>query len=160
MYIKDFLPGTDLCPYLFCLSFYLLYFVPPPFRDMGCLSGCLMSSASFQKLFCGICSAFVGEKVVSPSYSSAILGPAPHLKYFYHKIFFSRVYVTHQDIIVHSSRLQKNKLVNPLNCFLTWFLLLSFSFSTVFIVFLFLTLLGFLFLSCIIFIFCFFQIWK
>ena len=41
-----------------------------------------MSSASIQKLFCGIYSAFkcsfdefVGEKVVSPSYSSAILGP-------------------------------------------------------------------------------------
>ena len=49
-------------------------------KTMGCLSGCLMSSASIQKLFCGICSAFkcsfdefVGEKVVSPSYSSAIL---------------------------------------------------------------------------------------
>ena len=48
---------------------------------MGCLSGCLMSSASIQKLFCGICSAFkcsfnefVGEKVVSLSYSSTILG--------------------------------------------------------------------------------------
>ena len=48
---------------------------------MGRLSGCLMSSASIQKLFCGICSAFkcsfdefVREKVVSPSYSSAILG--------------------------------------------------------------------------------------
>ena len=40
-----------------------------------------MSSAGIQKLFCGIYSAlkcsfdeFVGEKVVSPSYSSAILG--------------------------------------------------------------------------------------
>ena len=40
-----------------------------------------MSSASIQKLFCEICSAFkssfdefVGEKVVSPSCSSAILG--------------------------------------------------------------------------------------
>jgi len=46
---------------------------------MGCFSGCLMSSASIQKLFCGIYSAFkcsfdefVGEKVFSPSYSSAI----------------------------------------------------------------------------------------
>ena len=45
-------------------------------KTMGCLSGCLMSSASIQKLFCGICSAFkcsfdeyVGEKVVSLSYS-------------------------------------------------------------------------------------------
>ena len=42
---------------------------------MGCLSGCLMSSASIQKLFCGICLAFkrsfdefVGEKVVSLSF--------------------------------------------------------------------------------------------
>ena len=51
-------------------------------KTMGCFSRCLMSSASIQKLFCGIYSAFkcsfdelVGEKVVSPSYSSAILGP-------------------------------------------------------------------------------------
>ena len=48
---------------------------------MGWFSGCLMSSAGIQKLFCGIYSAFkcsfdefVGEKVVSPSYSSTILG--------------------------------------------------------------------------------------
>ena len=43
-----------------------------------------MSSAGIQKLFCGIHSAFkcsfdefVGEKVFSPSYSSAILAPLP-----------------------------------------------------------------------------------
>ena len=54
-------------------------------KTMRCLSGCLVSSARVQKLFCGICSAFkwsfdefVGEKVVSLSYSSAILGPLPH----------------------------------------------------------------------------------
>ena len=48
-----------------------------------------MSSASTQKLFCGIYSAFrcsfdefVGEKVVSPSYSSTILG-LPLILYFY-----------------------------------------------------------------------------
>ena len=48
---------------------------------MGCFSGCLMSSAGIQ-LFCGIYSAFkcsfdefVGEKVVSLSYSSTILEP-------------------------------------------------------------------------------------
>ena len=46
---------------------------------MDCFSGYLMSSASIQKLFCGIFSAFkrsfdefVGEKVVSLSYSSTI----------------------------------------------------------------------------------------
>ena len=51
---------------------------------MGCFSGCLMSSASIQKLFCGIYSAlkcsfdeFLREKVVSPSYSFAILGLPP-----------------------------------------------------------------------------------
>ena len=53
-------------------------------KTMGCFSGCLMSSAGIQKLFCGIYSAFkcssdefVGEKVVSPSYSSTILGLPP-----------------------------------------------------------------------------------
>ena len=50
-----------------------------PFKDLGCFSGCLMSSAGIQKLFCGIylafkCSfdEFVGKKVFSLSYSSAI----------------------------------------------------------------------------------------
>ena len=57
---------------------------------MGCFSGCLMSSAGIQKLFCGIFSVFkcsfdefVGEKVVSPSYSSTILGLPPAYFYFY-----------------------------------------------------------------------------
>ena len=55
-------------------------------NTMGCFSGSLMSSASIQKLFCGIylafkCSfdEFVGEKVVSLSYTSAILAPLPFL---------------------------------------------------------------------------------
>ena len=83
----DSLPGMELRPSLFCLFFCLLYFFPPPFEDLGCFSGCLMSSAGLQKLFCGIYSAFkcsfdefVGEKVFSLSYSSAIL--APPLLYF------------------------------------------------------------------------------
>ena len=46
----DSFPGTELHPYLFCLSFYLLYFFLPPFEDNGCFSVCLMSSASIQKL--------------------------------------------------------------------------------------------------------------
>ena len=65
------------------VSFFVFYIFSYLFlKAMGCFSGCLMSSASFQKLFCGIYSAFkcsfdefMGEKVVSPSYSSAILGP-------------------------------------------------------------------------------------
>ena len=75
------------------VSFYLLYFVLPPFEDNGLPSGCLVSSASIQKLFCSICSAFkwsfnefVGEKVVSPSYSSAILGPPPFSHIFKTKL--------------------------------------------------------------------------
>ena len=51
---------------------------------MGCFSGRLMSSASDQKLFCNLSSPFccsfdefVEEKVISPSYSSAILTPPP-----------------------------------------------------------------------------------
>ena len=53
-------------------------------KTMSCLSGYLMSSANIQKLFYGIFSVFkcsfnefVGEKVVSLTYSSAILGPPP-----------------------------------------------------------------------------------
>ena len=53
---------------MYILSYLLL-------KRVGCLSGCLVSSASIQKLFCGSCSEFkwtfdkfVGEKVVSLSY--------------------------------------------------------------------------------------------
>ena len=74
----------ELHPSLFCLCFCLSYFFLHPFEDLGCFSGCLMSSAGIQKLFCGIYSVFkcsfdefVGNKVFSPSYSSAILAPSP-----------------------------------------------------------------------------------
>ena len=67
------IPTSFVSLFIFCTFSYLLS------KTMGCLSGCLMSSASIQKLFCGIYSAskcsfdeFVGEKVVSPSYSSTI----------------------------------------------------------------------------------------
>ena len=79
------LPSWDRSPSLPLLSlfiFYILFYLL--LKTTDCLSGCLMSSASIQKLFCGICSAFkcsfdefVGEKVVSLSYSSAILGLPP-----------------------------------------------------------------------------------
>ena len=75
---------------LFCLSFYLLYFVLPPSEDNGCFSGLLMSPASDLKLFCGVCSAFncsfnqfVGEKVISLSYSLAILAPSPRILFLF-----------------------------------------------------------------------------
>ena len=70
------IPTSFASLFVFYIFSYLLL------KTMGCFSGCLMSSASIQKLFCGIYAAFkcsfdelVGEKVVSPSYSSAILGP-------------------------------------------------------------------------------------
>ena len=69
------IPTSFVSLFIFYILSYLLS------KTMGCLSGCLMSSASIQKLFCGICSVFkcsfdelLGEKVVSPSYSSTILG--------------------------------------------------------------------------------------
>ena len=72
------LPTSFVCFFVFYIFSYLFL------KTMVCFSGCLMSSASIQKLFCGIYSAvkcsfdeFVREKVVSPSYSSAILGPPP-----------------------------------------------------------------------------------
>ena len=61
--------------------FYILSYLLS--KTMGCFSGHLMTSASKQKLFCEVCSSFsysfdefVGEKVVSPSYSSTILAPS------------------------------------------------------------------------------------
>ena len=75
------LPSRDRTPSLPLLSLFLsfIFFSYLLSKTMGCFSGCLMSSASIQKLFCGIYSAFkcsfdefVGEKVFSPSYSSAI----------------------------------------------------------------------------------------
>ena len=78
------LPLLPLYPYLYLFIFYIFSYLL--LKTMGCFSGCLMSSASIQKLFCGIFSAFkcsfdefVGEKVVSLSYFSAFLGlPHPH----------------------------------------------------------------------------------
>ena len=80
-------PTSFLSLFVFYIFSYLLS------KTMGCFSECLMSSAGIQKLFCGIYSAFkcsfdefVGEKVVSPSYSSTILGP-PHLSGFIFCLF-------------------------------------------------------------------------
>ena len=71
-------PGRSSLPTSF-VSFFVFYIFSYLFlKTMVCFSGCLMSSASLQK-FCGVCSAlkcsfeeFVREKVVFPSYSSAI----------------------------------------------------------------------------------------
>ena len=78
------LPGTELPPHLLCLLFVFYIFSYLFLKTMICFSGCLMSSTSIQKLFCEVCSALkcsfeesVREKLVSPSYSSTILGPPP-----------------------------------------------------------------------------------
>ena len=77
-------PGRSSLPTSF-VSFFVFYIFSYLFsKTMRCSSGCLMSFAGIQKLFCGIYSAlkcffdeFVGEKVVSPSFSSTSLGPPP-----------------------------------------------------------------------------------
>ena len=70
---RSSIPTSFVSFFVFCIFSYLLS------KTIGCFSGCLMSSAGIQKLFCGIYSAFtcsldefVGEKVVSLSYSSPI----------------------------------------------------------------------------------------
>ena len=72
------IPTAFVSLFVFCMMSFILS------KRTGCLSGCLVSSASVQKLFCGSFSAFkwsldefVGEKVVSPSYSSTIFGLPP-----------------------------------------------------------------------------------
>ena len=72
------IPTSFVSLFIFYILSYLLL------KKIGCLSGCLMCSASIQKLFSGVFSAFkcyfdefVGEKVLSPSYFSAILGQPP-----------------------------------------------------------------------------------
>ena len=72
------LPSQNGAPSLPLLSLFLSFFFFFSYlfsKTMSCFSGCLMSSAGIQKLFCGICSAlkcsfdeFVGEKMASPSY--------------------------------------------------------------------------------------------
>ena len=73
-------PGRSSVPTSFVSLFIFYIFSYLLLKTMGCFSGCLMSSASIQRLFSGIYSAFkcsfdefVGEKVVFPSCSSIIL---------------------------------------------------------------------------------------
>ena len=68
------IPSSFVSIFIFYILSYLLL------KTVGCFSGRLMSSASDQKLFFTVCSVFkcsfdefLGEKVVSMSYSSAIL---------------------------------------------------------------------------------------
>ena len=104
---QDGAPSLLLLSLFFFLSFYIFSYLFS--KTMSCFSGCLMSSAGIQKLFCGIYSAlkcsfddFVGEKVVSPSYYSAILGPPPQgvlLMYPWRKMYSMSTY---SSAILHS----------------------------------------------------------
>ena len=88
------LPSRDRALSLPLLSLFLFFYIFAYLfsKTMGCFSGCLMSSASIQKLFCSINTAFkcsfdefVGEKVVSSSYSSATLGSPPFFFFLFSK---------------------------------------------------------------------------
>ena len=86
LFFKTPFPGWSSIPTSFVSLFVFYIFPYLLLKRTDCFFGCLMSFASIQKLFCGIYSAFkcsfdefVGQKVVSPSYSSAILGPPPTL---------------------------------------------------------------------------------
>ena len=89
LFFKTPFPGWSSVPTSFVSLFVFYIFSYLLSKTMGCFSGCLMSSAGIQKLFCGIYSVFkcsfdefVGEKVVSLSYSSAIFGPPAQLNFF------------------------------------------------------------------------------
>ena len=82
LFLKSPFPGQSSVPTSFVSLFVFYIFSYLLSKTMGCFSGCLMTSASIQKLFCGIYSAFkcslvefLGKKVVSPYYSSTLLGP-------------------------------------------------------------------------------------
>ena len=117
----SWLPPQDGSPSLTLFSLFVFYILPYfLLKRMGCLSGCLVSFASLQKLFCGSRSAFqwsfdefVGEKVVSPSYSSTILGP-PHWTWDYNESFL-RI-----KFILPNVPLEKKKSKNANYCLAIW----------------------------------------
>ena len=85
-------PSSSVSLFIFYILSYLLS------KMMVCFSGRLMSSASGQKLFREVCSGFkcsfdefVGEKVVSPSYSSTILAPPPFYGRLASRLTFSSI---------------------------------------------------------------------
>ena len=81
-----------------------------------------MSAASDQKLFCKLCSPFccsfdefVEEKVISPSYSSAILTPTPRqlaLENMFLETLFWIIYLK-RKIIVAEQKIQLSQFMEP-----------------------------------------------
>ena len=95
--IKTPFPGWVSVPSSFVslFIFYILSYLLS--KTMGCFSRRLMTSAGDQKLFCEVCCAFncsfnefVGEKVVSSPYSSAVLAPSPIFGFLNQYRVFSR----------------------------------------------------------------------
>ena len=103
----SWLPPQDGSLSLTLLPLFLSFiFCSTSFQREGVPSGCLVSSTSIQKLFCGSCSAFkwsfdefVGEKVVSPLYSSAISGPPLRLLFWMLASFFTLLLHFHQEYL-------------------------------------------------------------
>ena len=103
LFFKTPFSGESSVPTSFVSLFIFYIFSYLLLKTMGCFSGCLMSSTGIQKLFCGIFSVFkcsfdefMGEKVVSLSYSSAIFtkislkchyNVSPYLSHLYFLLF-------------------------------------------------------------------------
>ena len=95
------------------LSLFLSFiFFPTSFQRQffptlpSCSSGCQISSVGIQKLFHGIYSEFkssfdefVGEKVISLSYSSTILGPPPRLAILSMVLSPLQTQIVHLDVL-------------------------------------------------------------
>ena len=97
---RDGLPFVGWSSFPTFVSFFVFYIFSFLFlKTMVCFSGCLMSAANLQKLFYGVCSVlkcsfeeFVREKVIFPSYSSAIFPSLPRL--FFNFILFLKKFST------------------------------------------------------------------
>ena len=79
-FLHSSLPEVQVPSLFFCLCFFFFLFPYPGTWGFSCLLGSLRSSASVHYVFCRSCSTcrcifdvFVGRKVISMSYSSAIL---------------------------------------------------------------------------------------
>jgi len=105
--------------------YFFSLFSRAPFEELDCFSGCLMSSAGIQKLFCGIYSMFkcsfdefVGEKVFSPSYSSAIL--APPCRLILYLFLFTSISISSPLLEEHRRRNRFPKLSELVYNYVPW----------------------------------------
>ena len=87
-HLHSSLPLVQAPSLFFCLCCFFFLLPYSGTWGVSCLLGDLRSSASVQLVFCRSCSTcrcisdvFVGRKVISTSYSSAILKVSPHLSF-------------------------------------------------------------------------------